>query len=145
MTSVVRYADITNTTGAVLTPATGLITYGKEGGSKFFKRTFAAADIGNAQGQTIDATNPALGCLLVTIAGATIKEIGAFQLLRPIAVRGNTFNFPLFSTVVPTFFAYGFRISPDGQSVYVLDNGSAAGVQIIANDFIQFELIFGNY
>lgn len=144
MTSVVRYADITNTTGAVLTPATGLITYGKEGGSKFFKRTFAAADIGNAAGQTIDATNPALGCLLVTIAGATIKEIGAFQLFRPTVVRGSTFNISPFSTTAPLVYAYGFRISADGQSVYVLDNG-AAGVQIIAADFIQFELIFGNY
>ncbi len=152
MTSVVRYADITNTTGLPFTQTTGLITFGKEGGSKFFKRTFAAnpADIGTALGQTRDATGGgnATGCMLVTIQGAKIKEIGAFQLFRPTVVNGITINIPMFVAVAAgttTFFSYGFIISADGTSVYVLDAGSTANVQIVAGDFIEFELIFGNY
>jgi hypothetical protein len=145
MTSVIRYAELVNATGAALTPTTGLVQYGKEGGEKYFKRTFANADIGNAAGQTIDATNPCTGCLLVTIAGAKIKEVGGLLLLRPIATRGTTFNQVLFSTATPHFYKYGWNISADGYSLYLLDIGDDATTQIVANDFVTFSLIFGNY
>jgi hypothetical protein len=145
MTSVIRYTEIVNATGAALTPITGLVTTGKEGSDKYFKRIFAPADIGVGVGQTQDNANPTGGCLLVTIAGATIKEVGKFELYRPTVKTVTTFNDRVFATSTPHIFRYGYRISADGKSIYIFDSGDNAATQIAAADFISFSLIVGNY
>lgn len=145
MTSVIRYTTIVNSTGAVLTPETGLVTSGKEGSDKLFRRVFSAADVGTGAGQTRDGTDPTMGCLLVSITGATIKGVFGDGLYRPTAATNATFDRRLYATVTPQVVIYGFRISPDGKSVYILDSGSAAATQIAVNDYLTFSLVVGNY
>lgn len=144
MTSVVRYTDVINSTGAVLTTATGLVVDGKDGGLKVYRRVLAAIDVGTEVGKTRDNTDPTVGCLVVTIKGAKIKGVVGFQAFRPTVATNATFNQALFATAGESF-KYGWKMSADGNSLYVLDIGSSAETRLAAGDFIEVALITGNY
>ena len=144
MTSVVRYTDVANTTGAVLTTKTGLVVEGKDGGLKVYRRVLATIDVGTEVGKTRDATDPTVGCLVVTIKGAKIKGVVGFQAFRPTDATNARFNQALFATAAQSF-KYGWRISDDGNSLYVLDIGSDGTTRLTAGDFIEVALITGNY
>lgn len=144
MTSVIRYTDVTNTTGAVLTTATGLIIDGKDGSLKEFRRVLAAIDVGPEAGKTRDGTDPTGGCLVCTVKGAKIKAVTGFQMFRPAAATNATFNYFQVATAAQ-FFKYGWRISADGYSLYLHDAGSDATTFLVAGDFIDVQLILGNY
>lgn len=145
MTSVVRYAEVTNGTGAVLTTTTGLVIDGQNYSDKILKRTLAAIDLGTEAGKTRDASDPTGGCLLVTVKGAKIKGVGAFQAFRPTTITNASFNCVLTSTATPHYFKYGWRISADGYSLYLYDAADNAETRLAADDFIMFSLILGNY
>lgn len=144
MTSSVRYTSITNSTGAVLTTATGLIIDGKDGGLKVFRRVFAAIDVGTDAGKTRDNTNPTKGCLVCTILGSKIKEIISLSLFKPTNATNQVFNQTLFATDAH-YYRYGWRISPDETSLYIFDIGDDGTTQITENDFLTVALITGNY
>lgn len=144
MTSVIRYADVINGTGAVLTTTTGLVIEGKDGSHKAFRRVLAAIDIGNGAGKTQDASDPTGGCLVCTVKGAKIKAVTGFQLFRPAVATNATFNYVQEATAAH-FFKYGWRISADGYSLYLHDAGDDATTLLAAGDFIAVNLILGNY
>jgi len=144
MTSVIRYAEVTNGTGAVLTTTTGLVIDGKDGGHKAFKRVLAAIDVGTDAGKTRDNTDPTGGCLVATVKGAKIKAVTGFQVFRPAVATNATFNYVQGATA-DHFFKYGYRISADGYSLYLHDAGDDAATQLAANDFIAVNLVLGNY
>lgn len=144
MTSVIRYADVINATGAVLTTATGLIIDGKDGSEKAFRRVLAAIDVGTEAGKTRDASDPTGGCLVCTVKGAKIKQVTGFQLFRPANATNQVFNY-VQSATADQFFKYGWRISADGYSLYLHDAGSHATTQLVATDFIAVKLVLGNY
>jgi hypothetical protein len=144
MTSVIRYADVINATGAVLTPTTGLVIEGKDGSLKSFTRVLAAIDVGTEAGKTRDATDPTGGCLVCTVKGAKIKKVKVFQMFRTAAATNQNFNYFQLATAAH-FFKYGWRISADGYSLYLHDAGSDATTFLVAGDFFEVELILGNY
>jgi hypothetical protein len=143
MTSVIRYTEVVNATGAVFTPVAALTTSGKEGTLKHYKRTFAAIDIGTEAGKTRSDD----GCLLVTITGATIKDIAYAQLWETEVINGRTYS--MMMNVPPAadqFDSVGLRISADGKSIYIIDKGLVEdGNSIGVDDYIRFGLIVGNY
>jgi len=145
MTSVIRYTDVTNGTGAVLTTTTGLVIDGKDGSHKAFRRVLAAIDVGTEAGKTRDATNPTGGCLVCTVQGAKIKMVTGFELFRPAAATVTIFNYVQRSNATPHFFKYGWRISADGYSLYLHDAGDNAETFLVAGDFIAVNLVLGNY
>ena len=144
MTSVIRYTDVINATGAVLTPTTGLIIEGKDGSLKGFKRVLAAIDVGVEAGKTRDASDPTGGCLVATVKGAKIKQVLVFEAFRPAAATNATFNYALTATAAH-FFKPGWRISADGYSLYLHDAGDDATTFLVAGDFISVAMILGNY
>lgn len=145
MTSVVRYASVLNSTGAVftITNEKGLIDMGKNYGIKTFRRTFAAADIGTDAGQTRDTTDPTTGCLLVQITGALIKDIVSWQLFRPTTAANQSFNQVMYATA-DHYFKHGWRVTGQRQALYLFDMGDDASTRIAANDFVVFSLLIGN-
>jgi hypothetical protein len=144
MPSEIRYSDIFNTTGAVLTTATGLVIDGKDGGVKAFKRSFAAIDIGVEAGKTRDATDPTKGCLVCQVSGATIKGVLVMDLYRPTDATNQSFNQKLYASA-GHFFRFGWRTSTDGRGLYIYDIGDDAATRIAANDFLMVAIITGNY
>lgn len=144
MTSSVRYADVINGTGAVLTTTTGLIIDGKDGGLKTFKRIFAAIDVGVEAGKTRDATDPTKGCLICQVKGANIKQVVGFQLFRPANATNQVFDYVMTATT-DHYFKYGLTISPDGKGLYIHDAGDDAATRIVADDYLMVSIITGNY
>lgn len=144
MTTVIRYTDVTNATGAVLTPTTGLVIEGKDGAEKAIRRVLAAIDVGTEAGKTRDGTDPTGGCLVCTFKGAKIKQITGFERFRPAAATNATFNYVQEATAAQ-FFKYGWRISADGYSLYLHDAGSDATTFLVAGDFIAVKVVLGNY
>jgi hypothetical protein len=122
MPSVIRYSTVTNTTGAVLT--TALVADGKEYALKAVTRTFAAADIGNAVGQTQNAT----GALAAQFQGSVIKDVLEFQLFRANSPIGSAQNID-------------YILSPDLKSIYAHDGGA---IDIQAGDSLRMLLVTGN-
>lgn len=153
MTASVRFATLDNNTGAVLTPkiAYPLITIEKEGARLVYKRIFKAIDIGTDTGKTKDNTtgvnqaNNPLGCLLMTVSGAKIKEVVAWSLRRDATVQNRVgVQSEVRGTVTGVSFQK-FYFSPDRLSVYVWD-GSQAGAdnEIKAGDYMIFDLLLSN-
>lgn len=150
MTASVRFATLENNTGAVLTPkiAYPLITIEKEGARLVYKRIFSAIDIGAEAGKTKDNTNVAaspLGCLLMTVSGAKIKEVVAWSVRRNATVQARVGVQKTINGTPGAISSINFYFSPDRLSVYVLD-GAAAGndAEIKAGDYMIFDLLLSN-
>jgi hypothetical protein len=140
MTTVVRYATVTNTTGAALTSA--LLVDGKEYALRSVKRTFVAADIGAGAGQTQHAN----GCLIAQFSGCFIKDVVHFSMFRDLSADGFLDILDGFHNVanVAHLFQVGWKIGTDGQSLYLRDAGNNAATQLVAADILQVLVLTGN-
>lgn len=147
MTSVVRFTEITNGTGAVLTAA--VADNGDEYACQHVRRVFVAADIGAAAGQTRDAaSNPTLGCLVAQFTGSRVRAIVDLTLYRGITgTHVTVFNTVVIGTGANTA-AIGLHSTYNAQtgvtSIYLLDTAAAAPGQIAANDYIEFDVLLGD-
>lgn len=146
MTSVVRYSEIS---GALAVLTTALTDSGDEFASQKVKRVFTAADIGTGSGQTQDTTsNPTLGCLVAQFTGSKVRSIINLELWRPTTathvtnfnhlVLGNAAN----TTNIGIHVAYNSKTGV--SSIYIIDAAAAAPGLIVANDWIEFEVLLGD-
>lgn len=151
MASVVKYSVVKNTTGAVLTSALTDVAGGQQYNLNVIKRVFAAADIGNAAGQTQNAA----GCLVGQVEGCRILSVVSMMLVRPAAqaagsvqdvilnsVTGTTANPPVFQTYNKS----QFIISPDGSKVYYscVSQNAGGNINAAAGDYLVLTLATGN-
>lgn len=144
MTSVVRYAQLANASGAVMTTTTGLVIDGKEHGFKLIRRTLAAIDVGAEAGKTQHVG----GCIMLTVKGAKIKEVFCLEAWRP-TTDTNVYNQHLYATPTPHVYQYGWRIVDDAtagnSSIYLYDKGDHADTKLAAGDFLTIGFLIGNY
>lgn len=155
MTASVRFATLDNTTNpqVVLTPklAYPLITIEKEGARLVYKRIFKAIDIGVEAGKTRDNTTGAdqaknpLGCLLMTVTGAKIKEVVAWSIRRDATVQNRVGVQSEVRGTTTGVTLQKFYFSPDRLSVYVWDASIAnSDNEIKAGDYMLFDLLLSN-
>lgn len=135
--AILRYATQSNATGAALTSA--LITKGEDYTFKSIKRILAAADVGNAAGQTQHAN----GCLVVQFSGAIIKDVVHFSVFRP-GGGWNRIADNIYAAAAANVFNTGWAISADGASLLLRDQGTGAPGLLVAGDFIQALVVLGN-
>lgn len=144
MASVIGYSQILNTTGAVLTSAVA------ETPDWFcnviHRRVFAAADIGADAGQTKDATDPTIGCLVAQFTGSQIMNVEILGLYRASAVQTTIFNFLLLgNNAASTALAWHnvYNSSSGLNSLYIFD-ADVGGPSIAAGDWITYTVQLGN-
>lgn len=152
MTNVVRYTEILNGTATV--PGIAILTSaiadnGDEFASQKVKRVFVAADIGTGSGQTQDTTsNPTLGCLVAQFTGSKVRSIINLELWRPTtATHVTNFNRLVIGTAANTTnlgLHTAYNAKTGVSSIYVLDAAAGAGGLIVANDWIEFEVLLGD-
>ena len=143
--AILRTFTQLNTVGAALTSAnTPPITIGEDYSFKFVSRVFAAADIGNAAGQTQNAN----GAIVATFSGAIIKGIVNLDVYRPNGVWNM-----LIENIYPTgalgnFMSLSWQIvnntSANTSTLLIRDGAAGAPGQLAANDFIQALVVLGN-
>ena len=147
MASVIQFVEITNTTGDVLgfAPANAGDTFASQG----VRRIFSADDVGTGTGQTRDTTsNPTQGCLVAQFSGSRIRRIKGLQLWRSVtATHVTDFNMVVTGTGANTV-SIGLSVSYDpkkGQSnIYLIDMAADAPGQVEADDWIEFDVEFGD-
>lgn len=121
--AIIRQAVITNTTGGVLTQ--GILEDGRDTKLLAIKRALAAADIGEAEGQTQHAG----GCLIGTIEGGHMLDILWGEVLR----TNDSWQHK-----IPDLLKEGYQIK-DKTGLYIYDIDKKMG----ADDVIHVGIIIG--
>lgn len=144
MTSVVRYTAIN---GGLALLTTALANNGDEFASQKVKRTFLAADVGTGAGQTRDATNPAVGCLVAQFTGSRIRDIINLQLWKNVVTNTTSFRTLVVGATTDTL-NLGVRVSYNAvtgvSSIYILDKAAGAGGQIVADSWVTMDVLLGD-
>jgi hypothetical protein len=135
MTASVRYKVVTNTTGAALTAA-GIV--GNDGDDKQYKviaRRLTAADIGNAAGQTQNAT----GALVYALPEGS--KAASVLLVKGVTYRNGRMIDNLVNAAAANIPNFAYR--QVGLNIVVLDT-AGTGMQLAADDLVVVELVIGS-
>jgi|SRR5690349_11660121 hypothetical protein len=139
MTAVVRHSTFTNTTGAAVVAGGASLEMEKNYSAHTREITLAAADVGNAAGQTQNAA----GMLVAEVEGADIKRVVSVQVFR----LANNFLMQVIPAVAadPNL-TYGTRIiDVNGVSTLRLLDSTAAGAgRLAAGDIVVINFLVGN-
>lgn len=145
MTSVVRYTVITNPNAAILTVANA--NSGDDFSEQWVKRIFRAEDVGANVGQTRDATDPTVGCLVAQFTGSRVIDILITSPYRTAPATNRDFSGPVIGTANNTS-KVDYRVSYDAtsgiSSIYIFDRAAANPGQIVANDWIYILPLVGD-
>ena len=145
MTTSVRYSQLTNTTGALITNPD--ITYGQDWATQVIEKTFAAAEIGTGRGQTRDAVNGKKGFLLAKFYGPSIQIVGPAELMKQATVANSDLTYFYRVTAVADFnvaVAAALDTSVKGvTSLYILDTGTDGSVNIATGDKVLITVAIG--
>lgn len=156
MTTAVRHKDITNPGGALIPSGNPLIicNTGQDYCFQTVERTFIAAEIGTAAGETQDTTsNPTIGFLFAQFQGVDIKKVVGAVLKKQITGTHIT-TFENIAWTSPSILAgdaynLGFRFvnpydapttpgyHPNYASLYLLDTGGDANNVIAVGDKVM--------
>lgn len=145
MTTAVRYATLTNPTGALI--PNPVIDYGQDWATQVVIKTFAASEVGTGAGQTRDGANPAKGFLVAQFYGPPIQSVVNISLIKDTVVANAASPFRAFINGTPanlTKIAYRIDNSVAGvSSLYVFDQGDIAGTQIASTDTVIVTVAIG--
>lgn len=145
MTAVSRYAKVTGGV-ALLTVASA--DAGDDLATIQVEREFAAADVGAGAGQTRDATDPTVGCLVAQFTGSRIIRVEIVGLYRALAATNRTFSGQQVIGSAANTVNLATRVSYNAQtgvsSIYVLDSAAAAPGRIVAADYLILNVLLGS-
>lgn len=128
MVATVRHAELTNTTGAIKTSVP--VEVGQDYSFQSIVKTFITAEIGNAAGQTYDATTTAKGFLFAQFRGAVVKRVIASALIKSVSQGTPALVWDKFTWgTAANSSNLGFRVSNDSStgisSLYLYDFGTS--------------------
>jgi hypothetical protein len=137
MVSSVRYSSITNGTGAAVVAGGALINQGQDYAAECVNRVLAAADIGNAAGQTQHAQ----GMIFAEFQGALIKKIISVSIMR---TAGGFAKFFTGSDAVAALPGFSITNAAGVSTLRLNDTATGAGGQLAAADEVIVILELGN-
>jgi len=145
MTSVVRYTVVTNPNAAILTVANA--NSGDDFSEQWVKRVFRASDVGVNLGQTRDATDPTVGCLVAQFNGSRVIDILITSPYRTAVATNRDFSGPVIGTANNTSkvdYRVEYNANSGISSIYIFDRSAGAPGQIVANDWIFILPLLGD-
>lgn len=139
MVAVIRHADITNTTGAVVAAGGAIVEIGQDNSLQSVTRTLAAIDVGNTAGKIQHAN----GMIFAEFRGATIKSV-SFDVQRDAAGDGTGFFYNFYYlTDARAYVGYKIVTANGISTLFVRDGGAGNGL-LIASDKIVAKIELGN-